>query len=225
MRKISFKIPFSGFYESVHDVVIDEVLTDGFGGDSDELPDGFWDEAQIDWESLRKYYAKAYVEQALYTLELADSSVKAGPEILSSILDNLVIDSPREYNFRTDELWVDLEFHSYEDLPEGFSSWVASIIEFIKENHQDEFMEWRREQLTHRSGWIPMMSEYDYVGGWEMFELTSPAFGHQFSKALDIIMMNVDEDYEYNMMSDLRSTGALMEIENYVDYDSGEINE
>lgn len=225
MRKISFKIPFSGFYESVHDVVIDEVLTDGFGGGSDELPDGFWDEAQIDWESLRKYYAKAYVEQTLYTLESADSSVKAGPEILASILDNLVIDSPREYNFRTDELWVDLEFHSYEDLPEGFSSWVASIIEFIKENHQDEFMEWRREQLTPRSGWIPMMSEYDYVGGWEMFELTSPAFGHQFSKALDIIMMNVDEDYEYNMMSDLRSTGALMEIENYVDYDSGEINE
>ena len=222
MRKISFKIPFSGFYESVHDVVIDEALTDGFGG---ELPDDFWDEAQIDWESLRKYYAKAYVEQALYTLELADSSVKAGPEILSSILDNLVIDSPREYNFRTDELWVDLEFHSYEDLPEGFSSWVASIIEFIKENHQDEFMEWRRERLTPRSGWIPMMSEYDYVGGWEMFELTSPAFGHQFSKALDIIMTNVDEDYEYNMMSDLRSTGALMEIGNYVDYDSGEINE
>ena len=225
MRKISFKIPFSGFYESVHDVVIDEVLTDGFGGGSDELPDGFWDEAQIDWESLRKYYAKAYVEQALYTLELADSSVKAGPEILASILDNLVIDSPREYNFRTDELWVDLEFHSYEDLPEGFSSWVASIIEFIKENHQDEFMEWRRKKLTPRPGWIPMMSEYDYVGGWEMFELTSPAFGHQFSKALDIIMMNVDEDYEYNMMSDLRSTGALMEIENHVDYDSGEINE
>ena len=225
MRKISFKIPFSGFYESVHDVVIDEVLTDGFGGGSDELPDGFWDEAQIDWESLRKYYAKAYVEQALYTLELADSSVKAGPEILASILDNLVIDSPREYNFRTDELWVDLEFHSYEDLPEGFSSWVASIIEFIKDNHQDEFLEWRRKKLTPRPGWIPMMSEYDYVGGWEMFELTSPAFGHQFSKALDIIMMNVDEDYEYNMMSDLRSTGALMEIENYVDYDSGEINE
>lgn len=225
MRKISFKIPFSGFYESVHDVVIDEALTDGFGGGSGELPDGFWDEAQIDWESLRKYYAKAYVEQALYTLELADSSVKAGPEILASILDNLVIDSPREYNFRTDELWVDLEFHSYEDLPEGFSSWVASIIEFIKENHQDEFMEWRRERLTPRPGWIPMMSEYDYVGGWEMFELTSPAFGHQFSKALDIIMMNVDEDYEYNMMSDLCSTGALMEIENYVDYDSGEINE
>ena len=225
MRKISFKIPFSGFYESVHDVVIDEALTDGFGGGQGELPDGFWDEAQIDWESLRKYYAKAYVEQALYTLELADSSVKAGPEILSSILDNLVIDSPREYNFRTDELWVDLEFHSYEDLPEGFSSWVASIIEFIKDNHQDEFLEWRRERLTPRSGWIPMMSEYDYVGGWEMFEITSPAFGHQFSKALDIIMTNVDEDYEYNMMSDLRSTGALMEIENYVDYDSGEINE
>ena len=225
MRKISFKIPFSGFYESVHDVVIDEVLTDSFGGGSGELPDGFSDEAQIDWESLQKYYAKAYVEQALYTLELADSSVKAGPEILASILDNLVIDSPREYNFRTDELWVDLEFHSYEDLPEGFSSWVASVIEFIKENHQDEFMEWRRELLTPRSGWIPMMSEHDYVGGWEMFELTSPAFGHQFSKALDIIMMNVDEDYEYNMMSDLRSTGALMEIENYVDYDSGEINE
>ena len=225
MRKISFKIPFSGFYESVHDVVIDEALTDGFGGGQGELPDGFWDEAQIDWESLRKYYAKAYVEQALYTLELADSSVKAGPEILSSILDNLVIDSPREYNFRTDELWVDLEFHSYEDLPEGFSSWVASIIEFIKDNHQDEFLEWRRERLTPRSGWIPLMSEYDYVGGWEMFELTSPAFGHQFSKALDIIMTNVDEDYEYNMMSDLRSTGALMEIENYVDYDSGEINE
>ena len=225
MRKISFKIPFSGFYESVHDVVIDEALTDGFGGGSGELPDGFWDEAQIDWESLRKYYAKAYVEQALYTLELADSSVKAGPEILASILDNLVIDSPREYNFRTDELWVDLEFHSYEDLPEGFSSWVASIIEFIKENHQDEFMEWRRERLTPRPGWIPLMSEYDYVGGWEMFELTSPAFGRQFSKALDIIMMNVDEDYEYNMMSELCSTGALMEIENYVDYDSGEINE
>ena len=225
MRKISFKIPFSGFYESVHDVVIDEVLTDSFGGGQGELPDGFWDEAQIDWESLRKYYAKAYVEQTLYTLESADSRVKAGPEILASILDNLVINSPREYNFRTDELWVDLEFHSYEDLPEGFSSWVASIIEFIKENHQDEFMEWRREQLTPCPGWIPMMSEYDYVGGWEMFELTSPAFGHQFSKALDIIMMNVDEDYEYNMMSDLRSTGALMEIENYVDYDSGEINE
>ena len=70
-----------------------------------------------------------------------------------------------------------------------------------------------------------MMSEYDYVGGWEMFELTSPAFGHQFAKALDIIMTNVDEDYEYNMMSDLRSTGAIMEIENHVDYDSGEINE
>jgi len=90
-------IPFAGFYNSIHDSEVDHEFSHMFQDDrgvsiSDELETLARD--AVDWSGVYRAYAKDYSESFLQWLGL-DGAFES-------------ISSPREYNFETDRVFVNL---------------------------------------------------------------------------------------------------------------------
>ena len=89
-------IPFSGFYESAHDAQLDRALESAFSDENGNpiasiLSDAF---DCVDWRVAHLAYAQLYCEALADACEAKWTFAK--------------LDSPREYNFRSDEIDVTL---------------------------------------------------------------------------------------------------------------------
>lgn len=94
-------IPFSGFYESVHDSLLDDALTQMVADDQGDVPEfteGLWE--HVDWRKVHEDYAKEYVEAFVEEFNSC-----TGLKIPMTLV---VVDSPREYNFTTDRIFVNI---------------------------------------------------------------------------------------------------------------------
>lgn len=140
--EVGIELPFMGFYESIHDENIDRAIESGFNYDyekdedkeiSQEVYDAIGD-ADINWDAIRREYAKNYVEEF-------------GNEFdLNLRFDDMT--SPREYNFGTDRVfaWIPL--------------WQINKIRKEVEEHE-EYPEYIKERFTDRSGfWSNYSSNY-----------------------------------------------------------------
>lgn len=97
-KRVETSIPFSGFYETHHDMKISEAVESAFNynheTDEDcELPNEFWD-ADIDWGRIQQDYCREYVA--------------AFAEHFNLDLQFVEMTSPREYNFTTDRIFVSI---------------------------------------------------------------------------------------------------------------------
>lgn len=80
MRKVEIELPFSGFYESIHDMNIDKAIESGFNydyetGEEKELTKEIYNaiyDADVNLEGIREEYAKHYVEAFGEKFELTD---------------------------------------------------------------------------------------------------------------------------------------------------------
>lgn len=92
-------IPFSGFYNSVHDVELTQQVgqlldTVGHGEPNQKLFDLFWRGDCIDWARVHCNYARHYAGNLARELGTRWTFAK--------------LSSPREYNFETDRIFVDV---------------------------------------------------------------------------------------------------------------------
>jgi hypothetical protein len=131
-KLIEVELPFTGFYESVHDDQINGALecTD----DQGEVPDDFWDkvfDADVDWTGIQNEYAKQYTDI------IAD--------VLGIPLVYKDLTSPREYNFSTDRIFADARAQDVRRLRNRVA----------KDPGWADFI---HEQLEARSGFIPFYS-------------------------------------------------------------------
>lgn len=98
-------LPFSGFYNSVHDAELDEALNQAFGDSSgspiDELVRRAFDEVQ--WRKAHLEYAKAYA--SCFAEEFGIDGLKFES-----------MQSPREYNFTTDRIFAEIPMESLEKI-------------------------------------------------------------------------------------------------------------
>lgn len=99
-------IPFSGFYNSVHDGALDDALNQMFQNDRGDPNHDLVARAfdLVNWTAAHVAYAKAYAENFGQEFELP-----------SLVFDEL--NSPREYNFVTDRIFVNI---SFEDAQSAF---------------------------------------------------------------------------------------------------------
>lgn len=138
-------IPFSGFYNSVHDSNCDEVLRRTFDNDRGEVREDIFYFAQdkIDWRYVHEKYAAEYAAAfaAEFNLPLQFESMK----------------SPREYNFSTDIIYCTIE-----------PGEVQRILAAVDKSILDEVV---RETFTSRSGFIsfynPDFSTWVAVTEWD----------------------------------------------------------
>lgn len=126
---------FSGFYDSiwsgVGDCESDELAHEGFK----HAYDWHWSEQGLNY--VVDQYAEEYLDLVNLTLGLhLSKNGKAS------------IDSPREYNFRTDEIWFDVDL-LVED--------TDRIIALMKE-HRDELRKIIKGNHSSRDGFISFMS-------------------------------------------------------------------
>lgn len=90
-------IPFSGFYESTHsetlDYTLEQICSDENGDVDDAKHDAACDE--IDWRKVHLAYAQEYAENLISECGIQGAAF-------------VKLDSPREYNFRSDEIDISI---------------------------------------------------------------------------------------------------------------------
>ncbi len=124
-------IPFSGFYESSHDSMIDQEIESLFQddcGNVHDMPDDFW--YNYNGAEIRKAYAKDYTENFQDWLE-NECGIKIKLEFES-------LQSPREYNFTTDRIFC---YISKED--------IAGLFQIADTEKLESII---KEEFTSRDG-------------------------------------------------------------------------
>lgn len=186
MKKLT-TIPFSGFYESLHDSALDDALNDIFrddrGIENDELVYRAWDSA--DWSTIRELYAKEYAENFAREFEI-------------EALEFESIKSPREYNFSTDRIFCHIDY--------------AELCSIVKTFNMAEFSAFVRDRFTSRDGFISFypaeLTEWGQIKTWDH---------NQCGTALEFYAIQesggeFDSWKEYALMENSQCNGFLQEI-------------
>jgi hypothetical protein len=134
-------IPFSGFYETIHNAAIDRTIDSLFNDDA--LLYRFYGEDCINYGEMYKEYARHYVKAF------------AEKTKLPVIFDELV--SPREYNFHTDRIFVQIS--------PGFVKGLFTIVD------KDVLRQCIKEEYTSCEGFIsyysPNLDDWPDVTEWD----------------------------------------------------------
>ena len=174
-------IPFSGFCETIHDNAIDRAIESLFENDRgdcySDLINHFYGSDCIDFEEVRSEYAKDY------TLKFAIATK------LQLTFDEL--NSPKEYNFTTDRIFVNITEESVRKL-------FAAV-------DKDILRQLIKEKFTSRSGFISYYSSDLNEWPEDVTEWDPNQIGTLISVAVDF-----DEE---KYMEDLSGSG---EVDNWV---------
>ena len=129
-------IPFSGFYESFHNMMLDDAIELNNEDRTPTDPDYIhWD--KLNWLKVFTAYATEYTSSLRHFIKEEDGLA------LAFTFQNLY--QPREYNFSTDVVWV--------DIPE---SEVLKLYAFVLE--RGELAAKVKERCTSRSGFSSFYS-------------------------------------------------------------------
>jgi hypothetical protein len=136
-------IPFAGFYCSIHDSEINHALESALQDENGE-PTFLVNHADVDYNSVFRAYAKEYAE-----------NFGAEFDIISLKFESM--GSPREYNFSTDRIFVEID--------------ESELREMINDN----FAQLAKSRLTSRSGFIsyydPDVTTWGDISTWDHNQL------------------------------------------------------
>lgn len=178
-------IPFSGFYNSLHDSSLDDALDQMFtnwetDARNDKLRDRAFNACQ--WGLVHGNYAAEYAKAlaAEFKIALTFESLK----------------SPREYNFDTDRIFCEIE--------------LDEVKRIRAETSEKAFRDKVRERFTSRSGFISFYSanldNWDEIETWDHNEV-----GTLIAAYIDEQAMGFDMWTEYDLMESARCNGRLDE--------------
>jgi hypothetical protein len=181
------QIPFSGFYDSIHNSFIDDVLenqifTDYATGctNNDKLSFLAWD--SIQWNELYLDYAKEYA--ALFADEF---NINMQFESMTS---------PKEYNFTTDRIFCEIS--------------ESEVLRLFNDTDKNILAKNARDTFTSRSGFIsfynPDYLTWDDVLTWDCNQLHVLLDSYIDDSQYD------DSGYEYSIIEDLICNGFINEL-------------
>jgi len=195
MNKLESTIPFCGFYESFISDDIDYQIGQQIEWDIDTfdlneseqliLVDNYLTvNTSYFYNSIAKDYTNFYIE--ILNRRLKGFTLKAEYNLLTS---------PREYNFETDRIFIEIE-----------KNHATDFIKYIIKNYKKELEEKIKERFTSRSGfysyyknsldlWPKNYSEWDYnqIGTcFELFDLEEEDINYSLREYLsETIMFNL----------------------------------
>ena len=171
MNKLESTIPFDGFYESSIGSDIDHQIGQQIEWDTD-IYDLNEDEQQVLEDSYLSVNRSSFYNQIAedYTNFYIDALNKRLKGFTLNAKFNLLT-SPREYNFETDRIFIDIE-----------RDHAIDFIKYIIKNHKKELENKIKERFTSRSGfwshykngldlWTNDYSEWDHNQIGTCFEL------------------------------------------------------
>ena len=193
MNKLESTIPFDGFYESFISDDIDHQIGQQIEWDSDTF-DLNENEQQVLEDSYlsinRSYFYNQIAED--YTIFYINALNERLKEFTLKAKFNLLT-SPREYNFETDRIFIDIE-----------RDHAIDFIKYIIKNYKKELENKIKERFTSRSGfwshykngldlWTQDYSEWDYnqIGTcFELFDLEEEEINYSLREYLSETIMD-----------------------------------
>jgi hypothetical protein len=193
MNKLESTIPFCGFYCSFIDADIEHQIGQQIEWDSD-IYDLNEDEQQILWDSYlsvnRSYFYNQIAED--YTNFYIDELNERLEGFTLNAKFNLLT-SPKEYNFETDRIFIDIE-----------RDHAIDFIKYIIKNYKKELEKKIKERFTSRSGfnsfyknsldlWPKDYSEWDHnqIGTcFELFDLEEEDINYSLREYLNETIMD-----------------------------------
>lgn len=182
-------IPFSGFYHSIHDEEVDSALESMFQDSSGNANDALTMRAFdcVDWQLAQTAYAKHYAGGFADEFEIEGLTFES-------------LNSPREYNFTTDRIFVNIPRQAW-----------ARI---IRKTSRDYLEKTAREMFTSRSGFISF-----YSNDWKAWGAFSTWDHNQRFAMISAYVLTCrdgeefDQWAEFHLMESARNNG---EIENFL---------
>lgn len=178
----STTIPFSGFYESLHDGAIDDALNQMFwmGDNDDQCNEGLALRVfnDCDFSQVHERYAWQYVQEFSKAFDIE--------------MEFEELSSPRFYNFTTDRIFVRVSDDTVERM-------YATV-------NEAELAHAVREQYTSRGGFIsfysPDVNAWGPTGTWDH---------NQIGTLMDVFVRedHFDRYTEYDLVSDFNGNGWL----------------
>jgi hypothetical protein len=193
MNKLESTIPFDGFYESFISADIEHQIGQQIEWDSDTF-DLNEDEQQILWDSYLS------VNRSYFYNQIAEDYTNFYIDALNERLEGFTLKatykfftSPREYNFSTDRIFIEIE-----------ENHVIDFIKYIIKNYKKELEEKIKERFTSRSGfnsfyknsldlWAKDYSEWDHnqIGTcFELFDLEEEDINYSLREYLSETIMD-----------------------------------
>ena len=193
MNKLESTIPFDGFYESFISADIDHQIGQQIEWDTD-IYDLNEDEQQILWDSYLSVNRKYFYNQ------IAEDYTNFYIDALNERLKGFTLDakfklltSPREYNFETDRIFIEIE-----------KNHAIDFIKYINKNFKKTLENKIKERFTSRSGfwsyyendldtWTQDYSEWDYnqIGTcFELFDLEEEDINYSLREYLNEKIMD-----------------------------------
>ena len=176
------QIPFSGFYESIHNSNIDyyldnQVFTDYATGctNNDKLSYRAYD--AINWPELYLDYAREYAANFAYKFNI------------NMQFESMT--SPREYNFSTDRIFCEIS--------------ESEVLRLFNATCKDTLARLAREAFTSRDGFISFYNP-DFLTWGEVL-----SWDHNQLLILIESFIN-DDDYEIYIMDDSINNGFIDEL-------------
>ncbi len=181
VKRIEVELPFMGFYESIHDRLIDDAIESHFSYDYDNDTDKDISEvesdaiysADTDWQAIRVEYCQVFTNKLNNKLNLE--------------LEYSDMTSPQFYNFSTDRLFV--------TIPESILNKVRKEVESYSEFEQSI-----KDRFTSYDGFMSFYSNDIKDDEWTRKELDQC----QYEVYFDLYFKhNLSEDWEWNIASDI----------------------
>ena len=193
MNKLESTIPFDGFYESFISADIDHQIGQQIEWDTD-IYDLNEDEQQV----LEDSYLS--INRSYFYNQIAEDYTNFYIDALNEELDGFTLKatykcftSPREYNFETDRIFIEIE-----------ENHAIDFIKYIIKNYKKELEEKIKQRFTSRSGywsyykntlnsWTQDYSEWDYnqIGTcFELFDLEEEDINYSLRDFLSESIMN-----------------------------------
>lgn len=179
-------IPFSGFYESLHDseidYALDQVFSDRATGCEINEPLRWKAYDSMNWRGVHTEYAKEYAEAFAQHFGIDSLAFES-------------LSSPKEYNFTTDRIFCTIEY--------------ADLCRIVAAFDLNEFAAHVREKFTSRDGFISFypadLSEWGRVESWDH---------NQAGTALEFYAIQesggeFDHYQEFGLMEDARCNGVM----------------
>ena len=215
------QLPFSGFYETWHSQILDDAIESDYRDEMGVAPDDFWSEVEVKWTEVHAAYAKVYAETVLDKLGEVDDSLTVSKPVMDLILANLKLQSPKEYNFDTDHIYAPIPTSEVTD---ELTNWMKTVHRYVQD-HQEILVgvkDFQVDRTEYRSGYIPRFDLEQVESEWDECDLYGQTFPHQFEESLDLILSHDDEDYQYNLLSELSCRGHLNFVHQFIKYEESE---
>ena len=193
MNKLESTIPFCGFYCSFIDDDIDHQIGQQIEWDSD-IFDLNEDEQQILWDNYLSVNRSYFYNQIArdYTIFYIDALNEKLKGFTLNAKFNLLT-SPREYNFETDRIFIDIE-----------KDHAIDFIKYIIKNYKKQLENKIKDRFTSRSGfwshykngldlWTKDYSEWDHnqIGTcFELFDLEEEDINYSLREYLSETIMD-----------------------------------